>query len=379
MMPRLRWAQLLLLTAGVALGQPAVISPEVHADGRITFRLAAPAARTVSVAGEAVPGEVRMERDARGVWSFTTGPREPDLYVYSFVVDGVRLPDPRNPRLKTGWLSVESQVHVPGPSTLPWELNDVPRGRITRHPYRSAVGGDDREFLVYTPPGYDARDDRRYPVLYLLHGYSDDVTGWISVGLAHVILDNLIARAEAEPMIVVLPLGYGTMEVIRLGWAGIRHPDGSRPDAWWRNLELFRAALLEEVLPQVEASYRVRTDRAHRAIAGLSMGGAQSLFVGLNAPERFSHVAAFSAGGLREDYATAYGALANLPPDELPWLWIGCGVDDDRLGHSRGLHEWLQEQQIPHHYVETPGGHNYRVWRRYLAQVLPQLFQPDSR
>jgi enterochelin esterase-like enzyme len=367
---------LLALTITTASAQAPLVSPEVHPDGRVTFRLEAKDATQVFVRGEAVSGERAMAKDERGVWTYTTpAPLEPDIYVYTYSVDGARLTDPSNPLLKYNLLSSESQVHVPGPATLPWELNEVRRGQIHRHYYRSAVAGDDRDFLVYTPPGYDPRANTQYPVLYLLHGYSDDATGWICAGFANVILDNLIARGEAKPMIVVMPLGYGTMEVIRIGWGGIRNRDGSRPDVWTENVTKFRDTLLDEVLPQVERHYRVHTDADHRAIAGLSMGGTESLFVGLNALERFSYVAAFSSGGLNENFDAVYPEIATKARGRLRLLWIGCGVDDGLIGINRRLHSWLDEQGVKHTYVETPGGHTFRVWRRYLAQVAPLLWR----
>ena len=367
-----------LLLATLPLpAQNRVISPEVHTDGRVTLRLNAPAAQSVLVRGEAVGGEKPMTRGENGLWTHTTGPLEPDIYTYSLVVDGARLTDPENPLLKYNLLSSESQVHVPGPKSLPWELNDVPRGQVHRHYYRSRIAGDERDFLVYTPPGYDPRGATRYPVLYLLHGYSDDATAWTGAGFAHVILDNLIARGEARPMIVVMPLGYGTMDVIRAGWGGIRNTDGSRPNLWTENVEKFRDTLLQEVLPQVEQHYLVRSERAHRAIAGLSMGGTESLFVGLNALDRFSHVAAFSSGGLNEDFDRAYPNLASGEGDALRLLWIACGVDDRLIDVNRRLHTWLEEKDVRHTYVETPGGHTFRVWRRYLASLAPLLFREN--
>ena len=148
-----------------------------------------------------------MLKDSAGVWSLTTEPLEPDFYTYSFVVDGVRMTDPVNPLLKYNLLNSDSEVHVPGPQSLPWEINDVPRGTLHHHFFRSKVAEDDRDFWVYTPPDYDPKARTRYPVLYLLHGFSDDASAWSTVGLANVILDNLIARRQARPMIIVMPLG----------------------------------------------------------------------------------------------------------------------------------------------------------------------------
>ena len=205
----------LLMLAVPAFAQP-IISPEVHPDGRVTFRLKAPAAKEVQLHCQAVKGAT-MKKINKAVVPFTTDPLEPDIYAYSFNVDGLRMIDPSNPLIKYNLRNIDSQVHVPGPKSLPWEINDVPHGVLHQHFYKSAVAGDERNFIVYTPPGYDPTAKKRYPVLYLLHGYTDDSTAWTSVGLANVILDNLIARGQAKPMIVVMPLGYGTLDILKPG------------------------------------------------------------------------------------------------------------------------------------------------------------------
>ena len=155
-----------------------------------------------------------MQKDDQGVWSLTTAPLTPDFYGYSFVADGVGLIDPSNPSMKPNLLHTQSQVHVPGPASLPWEIGDVPHGLVHHHFYKSGVVGDERDFYVYTPPGYDPKAKRSYPVLYLLHGFSDDASGWTAVGRANVILDNLIAQGKAKAMMMVMPLGYGAPEIV---------------------------------------------------------------------------------------------------------------------------------------------------------------------
>ena len=291
-----------LLVSAPAFGQQ-ILSPDVQSDGRVIFRLKAPNSKEVQLRCESVPNST-MQKDEQGVWSFTTQALEPDIYVYSFNVDGLHVLDPSNPLMKFNLLNSDSQVHVPGPKTLPWEINSVPRGQLHRHFYKSTIAGDERDFIVYTPPGYDASARRRYPVLYLLHGYSDDTTAWPTVGCANIILDNLIARAQAKPMIIVMPLGYGTMEIVKAGWSRVRDRE-----LWQRNVEKFRENLLNEVLPQVEKSYRTSSDRKSRAIAGLSMGGTQSLSVGLNNLDRFAWIGAFSSGGLNTNYVAEFPAL----------------------------------------------------------------------
>src|ERR1035441_8642036 len=210
---------LLLATLNPAFSQR-IVFPYVQTDGRVTFQLKAPNAKEVQLQCEGVT-EHKMQKDDQGVWSLTTEPLTPDIYAYSFQVDGLRTIDPSNPLLKYNLLNTDSQVHVPGPATLPWEINDVPHGQLHRHFYKSAVGGDERDFYVYTPPGYDPAARQRYPVLYLLHGCSDDARACTGVGMANIILDNLIAQKRAKPMLIVMPLGYGTMEIVRAGWQQI--------------------------------------------------------------------------------------------------------------------------------------------------------------
>jgi len=201
----------------------AVQSPEVHADRTVTFRFRAPNAKEVSLGLEGAKG-VPMQKGEQGVWSATTGPLEPDFYDYSFSVDGVDLHDPSNPEVTPNLISVSNEVHVPGPASLPWEVNDVPHGALHRHFYKSGVVGDNRDSYVYTPPAYDPAATTLYPVLYLLHGFSDDARGWAAVGRANVILDNLIAQAEGQAHAV------GDADRLRrAGDSGVQWPIVARP------------------------------------------------------------------------------------------------------------------------------------------------------
>jgi len=360
---------LLMLAVTAPTSAQRLVSPEVLPDGRVTFRLRAPNAKEVVLHCEGTKGG-SMQKDDQGVWSITTEPMQPDIYAYSFVADGLQVIDPSNALIKYNLLNTESQVHVPGPATLPWEINDVPHGVIHRHFYRSAMVGDDRPFLVYTPPGYDAAAKQPYPVLYLLHGYSDAEDAWVTVGRANVILDNLIAQGKAKPMLVVMPLGYGNKEVISGGWQGLRN--GS---AWQDSITRFRDSVLSEVIPQVEKAYHASKDRSGRAIAGLSMGGSQSLFIGLNAPDRFAWIGAYSSGGLNADFEKQYPGVNEGLNSQLRLLWIACGRQDGLMGSNQKLVEWLKSKAVHYTWVETEGGHSFTVWRRYLAQFAPLLFQ----
>jgi enterochelin esterase family protein len=350
----------------------AVRSPEVTADGRVTFRFHAPIAKEVFLAREGAK-RLTMVKDDQGTWSVTTEALEPDFYSYRFVVDGLPLADPANPLcvpIVTG--GHNSIVHVPGPASLIWEVNDVPHGTLHRHCYRSKSVGEVRDYWVYTPACYDPAARRKYPVLYLLHGVMDDASAWMTMGRANVILDNLIARGKAEPMLVVCPLGYGFPNV---------------PD---RVGELFQArtnqqklmddlatSLLDEVVPQVERNYHVAADPGARAIAGVSMGGVQALYIGLNHRDSFSWIGSFSGaivmyGGRYEKFFPGLGGQAKTPPR---LLWLSCGSNDFLLDANRRFRDWVKANKVPCKALETPGAHAWPVWRRNLAEFAPLLFR----
>lgn len=360
------------LLAALALAQQPstpLVSPEVHPNRSVTFRFRDPNAKSVLVRLEGQPNAIIMEKDDQGVWSTTTPPLSPDYYGYSFAADGVALMDPSNWLLKPNFLNPQSMVHVAGPASLPWEVNDVPHGEVHHHFYHSVVAGDDRDYYVYTPPAYDSKNGT-YPVLYLLHGFSDDASGWTAVGRANVILDHLIAEGKAKPMIVVMPLGYGTMDMIRRGW-GVWNNTELRD----RNFAKFREALLTEVMPRVEREYRTSNDRLGRALAGLSMGGAESLLTGLNGLDKFAWIGAFSLGGIPDDFASDFPGLDANANQRLRVLWIACGTEDGLISLNRKLREWLKSRGVKLTEIETPGRHTWMVWRRNLAEFAPLLFR----
>jgi enterochelin esterase-like enzyme len=354
---------------------PGVHSPEVAADGNVTFRYRAPNAKAVVLIRDGAP-PVPMKMDDQGVWSTTTGPLPPDFYPYSFIVDGSMVPDPANSMTKSIYKIAlgQSLVHVPGPSSLSWELNDIPHGAVTNHFYKSSVIGDERNFFVYTPPNYDARRKEPYPVLYLLHGFTDDASAWTTAGRENVILDNLIAQGKAKPMLVVNTLGYGAPEIIDGGF-------NMDPSVMKKNNDKFIAALFEEVIPQVEKEYHVSKDRFGRAIAGLSMGGAESLSAGLNHPEEFAWIGGFSSATvmLNPDFSKAFPALDDKINSQLRLLWIACGVEDGLVGPNRQFEDWLKSKGVQFTRIETPGAHTWMVWRRNLTEFAPLLFQSQPK
>jgi enterochelin esterase-like enzyme len=348
-----------------------IVSPEVHTDGSVTFRFRDPNAAEVKLGREGAD-PVPMRKDDQGIWSITTPPLAPDYYIYTLVADGVDLLDPSNHDPVPNLVYLGNVVHVPGPSSLPWEVNDVPHGVIHHHFYKSTVAGDDRDYYVYTPPDYDPAVKRSYPVLYLLHGYSDDARAWTAVGHANVILDNLIAQGKAKSMIVVMPLGYGTMEFVELGRNAWNSNHAALRDT---NFKKFSEALLTEGMPRVESEYRITKDRSSRAIAGLSMGGSESLLTGLNDLDKFSWIGAFSSGGIPDDFQKDFPALDAKANQQLHLLWIACGTEDRLIKVNRDLREWLKTKGVKVTEIETPGMHTWMVWRRNLAEFAPLLFR----
>jgi enterochelin esterase family protein len=339
----------------------AVRSPQILADRRVTFQLRAPKATEVAVAGQWPNGRVAMTKDANDVWSVTVGPIPSGVWEYSFQVDGLQMIDPGNPAIKPMREPRTSILHIPGQSPLPHDFQDVPHGAVRQHTYPSKSLGRLRELVVYTPPSYDKQADARFPTLYLQHGMGDNQATWVAHGKAHWILDNLIAQGKARPMVVVMMDGHAS---IAQGMAGFQN-----------NTATFERDLLEDVMPFVEANYRVKTEAADRAIAGLSMGGGQSLTIGLNHPDRFAWVAGFSSAIPARE---AIAGFLNDPTGanaKLRLLWIGIGKDDFLLKQNQGFIATLTEKDIRHEWHLTEGSHSWPVWRLYLADLAPKLFQ----
>lgn len=355
---------------GSVVSTSAQVSPEVHPDRTVTFRVVAPGASKVTVSLEG-SGPLPLTKSADNLWEATTAPLVPDIYGYTFSVDGQATLDTRNPLFKPNLIWQSNMVVVPGSPAQPWEVQDVPHGTVHHHYYRSGIIGDQRDYFVYTPAGYSTSSRAKLPVLYLLHGYSDIASGWTEVGKANVILDNLIAQGKTKPMVVVMTLGYGVPD-----FASPTSRNFSDRSLVERNLTNYRKALLEEVVPTVEKEYRVSSKREDRAIAGLSMGGSESLFVGLNNLPKFSYVGAFSTGGLSSQFDQVFpGFTAETANKELKLLWISCGTEDGLITFNRGLVGWLKGKGTNLEAVETSGQHTWMVWRRNLIAFSQKLFR----
>jgi len=365
-------AGLCLLLAAELAGQSRVVSPTVHPDRRVTFRLRAPNAKEVSVRGSwTVKFDSRFPaaREAGGDWFVTVGPLPPDRYTYHFLLDGTAVADPENPAVKLGIRGPASIVDVPGAEAEFHALRPVPHGVIHVHRYWSEVAASIRQLHVYTPPGYQ-NGKQRYPVLYLLHGSGDTDAAWFEQGKAAEILDNLIAEDRARPMLIVAPDSFM-----------IKAAD---PASRLRNTELFSKELSRAVIPLVEASYRVHAGRDMRALAGLSMGGGQTLNIGLPRLDMFAYLGVFSSGPLSQgdtvpQFLARHASVLRDPSSmdrKLKQFWIACGTDDESgVPNTQALLEILKERGIRHESVWTPGGHTWSVWRDYLHRFLPKLFR----
>lgn len=342
-----------------------VRSPQVDADGRVTIRLRAPAAKRVTVAGEwshPANSPELLTRDAQGLWSVTVGPLEPNIYIYVLDVDGVTIPDPVNPLIKLRARGSASMVEVPGGK--PWEARPVPHGVLQLHNHQSPLLNSLRQVVVYTPPGYE-KSRARYPVLYLFHGTNDLAVGWTMAGRAHLILDNFLAEKKAVPMIVVMPWGHAL-------------PFGARPPAGQpANNDVFEDYLMKEVVPLVEAHYRVAPGRHNQAVVGLSMGGAQALQIGLHHRDRFATIGVFGSGMTRADFEAKFPKVD--AGEKLDLAYVGIGKEDGSRAKAKELSETLNAHGIGATYQEVDGGHTYPTWRKLLVETAPLLFRKSAR
>jgi enterochelin esterase-like enzyme len=353
-------------------------SPEVMPDHRVTFRIYAPKASEVSVGGDWITQGRgtggKLEKDDTGVWSITVGPLVPDLYSYSFTVDGVRTIDPKNAFIKQGEASLDNMLMVDGEEAAYEANRQVPHGQIHIDWYESNVLDKMRSMHVYTPPGYEA-GNAKYPVFYLLHGGGDEDSGWSTVGRAGFILDNLLAAKKAKPMIVVMPNGSMPRPAVVAGVA----PD---PTAQRAAQQRFVDELLNNVMPYVEKNYRVIANRENRAIAGLSMGAGQTLAVAPTHLDKFSYIGVWSGGvnaAATDDFLQRNAKFFESPEKTnkmVKVLWVAAGSNDTLAGPgTKHLAELLDAHGIKHEYHESEGGHTWINWRHYLNEYSQLLFQ----
>jgi len=360
-----------------------IVSPEIHDNQSVTFRLMAPHATEVKLSGDWmpaegwVPGSVAMSKDEKGVWTYTTEVLAPELYGYAFQVDGMRVNDPNNAFLSRDIATNTNIFLVDGGQADLYKVNEVPHGSVIRRWYDSPGNHMKRRVTLYTPPGYE--DSRgKYPVLYLLHGAGGDEEAWIELGRASQILDNLIAQGKAKPMIVVMPNGNviqdaapgkGTMGFYKPAFMVPKTMDGTYEETFM------------DVVNFVESSYRVKPGKTNRAVAGLSMGGYHSLHISRYYPNTFDYVGLFSAAILPNQNTTSKvyqdidATLEKQKENGYKLYWIGIGKTDFLYDSNQEFKAKLEAMGMPFTYRESEGGHIWKNWRVYLSEFVPLLFK----
>jgi len=338
--------------------------PQILPDNRALFRFKAPDAQKVQLD---LARKYDMVKDTAGVWSVTTDTLSEGFHYYSLIIDGVPVADPASETFY-GMGRMASGIEVPIKGSNYYALNDVPHGDVRIDRYFSKVFNQWRQLYVYTPPGYDANTSEKYPVLYLLHGGGEDEKGWAMQGKADLILDNLIAEQKAKPMLIVMPDGNTNTDFAGFGE---------------RTLRMFEAEMKQCVIPFVEKKFRAKIDAKDRALAGLSMGGIQTLFVGFNNTDLFSSLGIFSSGWIlpmqkelaAAQYAIMEKNLATITKNvDLVWVGIG-GKEDIAYNNCQTMRSKLDEMKIPYEYDDYPGGHAWPVWRHDLYKFAPLLFR----
>lgn len=343
------------LTVAEAQRPPAISSPDVHPDHSITFRYFSKKATKVSVSGEFLKTALPMTQDTSGIWSVTVPPVKPDIYPYSFMVDSVQMADPNNTYIFANERFKRSIVDIPGDQPLVHSLQKVPHGKISYRYYQSGTLDTTRTLLVYTPPNFDASGKTKYPVLYLIHGGSDTEETWTKVGHANLIADNLIAEGKAKSMLIVMP--YGNV----------------RPAP----MANFTQDMVKDIVPFVEANYPVIKESNGRAVAGFSVGGGQTLNIGLTNPEIFAYVCSYAPYTATDEFKKNF---ANWSPDanklnkQLKLFTVSVGTEDFLYESLKQNLAMFNEKKINVKPQIVPGGHTWMNCKLYLATTLPQLF-----
>lgn len=346
-------------------------SPVINDDLSVTFALKAPEAREVVLNIGAGMGSYPLEKDTAGVWSVTIGPLAPEMYTYSFLVDGLKVLDPSNSQMQVGQYPDFSLLDIPGTPPRFDELQDVPHGAVHILRYYSTTQDLNRKVYVYVPPGYDPASSTKYPVFYLRHGGGGNETSWYVEGCAVKILDNLMANDEIVPMIVVMT--NGNLEKQIEGGAYSRE-----------GISIMGDELFKDVIPLIEEQYQVYTDQEHRAIAGLSMGGGQSFYIGLRNVDQFDWIGSFSSGifggipGSEFDPEDQIPGILSRSDDfneELELLYLSCGEQDPRLEHTKKVVDQFREHDLQVTYESFEGTHEWKVWRHSLRNFLVLLFR----
>lgn len=360
-----------------------IISPEIHADNSVTFRLLAPNADSVSVTGDFLPpagwtpGSRKMTKDSDGVWTFTTNPLPSELYTYAFVVNGLQMNDPNNVHYRRDVASTLNVLLIGGGQADLYKVQPVPHGTVSKRWYESPGNNKSRRMTIYTPPGYES-SKASYPVLYLLHGMGGDEEAWPTLGRATQIIDNLIAEGKAKPMIIVMPNGNVAQEAAPgESIEGFYKPVFRLPNTMDGKYE----ETFVDIINFVDKNYRTVKNKSGRAIAGLSMGGYHSFHISRYYPDTFDYIGLFSAAIMPNEnvkskvYEDIDATLLKQKQNGCKLYWIAIGKDDFLFKANTDYREKLDGMNFKYTYRESEGGHTWRNWRIYLSEFLPMLFK----
>jgi enterochelin esterase-like enzyme len=357
---------------------PIITSPEVNQDKTVVFRYLAPRAMVVKLSGQFLKEPVLLEKDSLGIWSVTVGPIKPDIYPYSFNVDGVTVMDPANVSFFPNERFKASLVDVPGDTPLIHAMRDVPHGTIT-YEYYSSVEGSTGSLVVYTPPGYNKNVSTKYPVFYLISGTTDTEETFFKVGRTNLILDNLIAEGKAKPMIIVMPYGNPMARIAEQQGkpkpTDLMSRDGE--DAI-RRAKLFETDLTNHVIPHVEKNYRTISNRDGRAIGGFSRGGGQTLRTAFGNMDKFSWICCYSANLSTSEMESNFKQIGGNPEStnkQLKLLWVSVGNDDFLYKPTVEFMDYLKSKNVNYRSLITPGGHTWMNVKIYLTETAQLLFQ----
>lgn len=371
-----------LLLASCSVGAqpprgPLVISPQVNADKSVTFRYLAPSAKEVKVSGQLLTAPVSMIKGEQGIWSATVGPVKPDIYPYSFQVDGVTVMDPANVAFFPNERFKASLVDVPGDAPLVHAMKPVPHGSVN-YEYYPALEGTTGSLVVYTPPGYDQNPAKKYPVYYLISGTTDTEETFFKVGRTNLILDNLIAEGKAKPMIIVMPYGNVAARVAEQKGGGKPADPSVRDGAdAVKRANDFATDLVSQVIPYIEKSYRTLNNRENRAIGGFSRGGGQTLRTAFSNLDKFAWVCAYSSYLSPEEMERSYSPIITNPDNtnkQLKLLWVSVGNDDFLYKGTVEFMDYLKAKKVNYKSLITDGGHTWMNVKKYVAETTPLLF-----
>lgn len=357
---------------------PFFVSPQVNSDNTVVFRYLAPNANEVKLSAQFLKEPAVMQKDSLGIWSITVGPITPDIYPYSFTVDGVTVMDPSNVAFFPNERFKASLVDVPGKSSLIHAMRDVPHGSVT-YEYYPSVEGSTGSLVVYTPPGYNKNSSTKYPVFYLISGTTDTEETFFKVGRANLILDNLIAEGKAKPMIIVMPYGNPMARIAEQN--GKPKPAdifGRDSEDAIKRAKLFETDMINHVIPYIDQNYRTISNRDSRAIGGFSRGGGQTLRTGFGNMDKFSWICCYSAYLSTPEMENNFKNIStnvNKTNTKLKLLWVSVGKDDFLYKSTVEFLEYLKKKNIKHKSLITEGGHTWMNVKAYLAESAPLLFQ----